>query len=335
MTNPRPPGARSVARADSPTLDSGKVVGRRYRITKPIGAGGMGAVYEATDLETGAAVALKALPRGAYDAANLERLRAEANAATAVRSDYVCRVFYLWVDRGVPFIVMERLRGQTLRERLRGGGGGGRPDLEECVTITAQLLRALEATHAAGLVHRDVKPSNVFLLEGETTRVKLIDFGLAKHEVDRDDPSAIPGTMQYLAPEQLLGAGIDQRVDVRAAGLILYEVLTGRRAFGGATAADIVQRVVLEEPPRLAAARPDVPPIFDDVLAMAVARDRARRFATARAFRTALETAWHWESAHTSGERPSAPEESDGIDPSADDDPYSDTDVTLPYGVSA
>jgi serine/threonine-protein kinase len=198
----------------------------------------------------------------------------------------------------MPFIVMERLHGEPLRARLSALGAFSLPD---AFAITCQLLDALAATHATGVIHRDVKPSNVFMTSprGQRPRLKLIDFGLAKllqandvHRTGRSGhitaPDNIPGTLHYLAPEQLLGAPIDQRVDVYAAGLALYEMLSGVRAYSGDTLDSLVRRIVFEPPPAVCELRDDLPAEMDDILAMALAKDPSRRFLTAGAFRRAL-----------------------------------------------
>jgi eukaryotic-like serine/threonine-protein kinase len=316
---PAPRGGRLVRRSLGTMV--GSVVARRYHITDTIGAGGMGSVYEAVDLQTGSPVALKALRPGAYDPVRLKRLRREARTMTAVRSEHVCQVHYLGVERGTPFIVMERLHGETLRTRLREQGP---LPIDEAVAIAVQLLDALSATHEAGIVHRDVKPSNVFLTQGRPDQedcVKLIDFGLAKlvrsggpvsesaeaERVDDDLTSAelVAGTLHYLAPEQLLAvADLDERVDVYAAGVTLFEMLTGHRAYQG-TYSEVVHDIILSEPPTVSASRPDLPSVFDDVLAMAMAKSRDRRFASAKAFKRALLAAYEdvavVVSAHKSG----------------------------------
>jgi serine/threonine-protein kinase len=282
----------------------GCVVARRYRITDTIGSGGMGSVYEAIDLQTGCAVALKALQPGAYDPIRLKRLRREAKTMTAVRSEHVCQVHHLGVERGTPFIVMERLHGETLRNRLTEEGALSASD---AVAITCQLLDALTATHAAGIIHRDVKPSNVFLASkgDESPRVKLIDFGLAKivrsdaigeSEVAIDNEisssEVVAGTLHFLAPEQLLAVGdLDERVDVYAAGVTFFEMLTGHRAYRG-TYSEIIHDIVFNPPPKVTETRQDLPGVFDDVLAMAMAKSRDRRFASAAAFKRALLAAW-------------------------------------------
>ncbi len=279
---------------------NGWVIAGRYRVTQTLGTGGMGSVYEAVDVETGKEVALKALHPGAYDTARLKRFRREATIAMRVRSEYVSRVHYLGVDRGTPFIVMDRLYGETVQRRLTTHGPFS---VREAVSIMCQLLDALTAAHEAGVIHRDVKPGNVFLCSapGEPPRVKLIDFGLAKplqaeeHDEDAPDLSDItpadglPGTLGFLAPEQILGYGaVDQRVDVYMAGLTFFALLTGRRPHESAAREDVLGAILLGEPPRARAWRPELPEVFDDVLAMATAKARDRRFASAEAFKRAL-----------------------------------------------
>jgi serine/threonine-protein kinase len=297
------PRGRLVRRSLSTMV--GCVVARRYRITDTIGSGGMGSVYEAVDLQTGAQVALKALQPGAYDPIRFKRLRLEAKVMTAVHSEHVCRVHHLGVERGTPFIVMERLHGETLRSRLTEDGP---LPVGEAVAIACQLLDALTATHEAGVIHRDVKPSNVFISElssDEAPIVKLIDFGLAKviraHEAPESERATgeelssaemVAGTLHFLAPEQLLSvADLDERVDVYAAGVTLFEMLAGHRAFRG-TYSEVIHDIVFSEPPRVTASRPDLPQVFDEVLAMAMAKSRDRRFASAQAFKRALLAAW-------------------------------------------
>lgn len=285
---------RTLVRRKLPSM-VGCVIAKRYRITRAIGSGGMGTIFEAIDLRTGCEVALKALTRAFGNVSALKRLRREAETAVAVRSDYVCQVHYLGVEDGTPFIVMERLHGEPLRARLDALGALPPAD---AFAITCQLLDALSATHATGVIHRDVKPSNIFMISprGERPRLKLIDFGLAKLLQPRHlelaghitAPNNIPGTLHYLAPEQLLGAEVDQRVDVYAAGLVLYEMLSGNRAYAGDRFDVLVRRIIFEDPPCVSALRDDLPPAIDDVLSMALAKDPARRFLTAGAFRRAL-----------------------------------------------
>ena len=170
-----------------------------------------------------------------------------------------------------------------------------------------QLLDALTATHEAGIIHRDVKPSNVFLVSSrhEPPRIKLIDFGLAKRlRRDRTAPTeddkcdvtpadGVAGTLAYLTPEHLLGVGdLDERVDVYAAGIMFFELLTGKRADQEASFEETVREILLGEPLRPTDVRRTIPAVFDDVVGMATARARERRFSTAKAFRRALVAAW-------------------------------------------
>ncbi len=280
---------------------TGRVIAKRYRINSVIGAGGMGTVFAAIDLRTGAEVALKALGSvGSPDPIALKRLRREAETAISIQHNHVCHVHYLGVDHGTPFIVMERLHGTSLRDHLIAKG---RLPIDVAVAIVSQLLEALAATHAAGVIHRDVKPGNVILLPSQRDdglpNVKLIDFGLAKlfrpEDSDGNGPitgiDAVPGTLHRLAPEQLLGAtDLDERVDVYAAGLVLFEMLAGERAFGGTCLQDVMHRIICEPHPPVSALRSDLPVGIDDVLTMALAKDRRRRFASATAFRRALES---------------------------------------------
>ncbi len=304
-----PPNGRLVRR----TLDSyhGEVIARRYRITQALGFGGMGAVYAAVDLRTGREVALKALPAGTYDQIALRRLRMEAEMASRVASEFVCAIDHLAVEAGEPFIVMERLHGETLRERLRRVG---RLSLRDGMAVAVQLLRALHAVHRAGVLHRDVKPANIFVLADceDVPRIKLIDFGLAKplsigdrseeakdgggelgnSSITNAQGASLLGTLRYFAPEQVLGTrDIDHRIDVYAAGVTIYAALTGRHPLDGVdikSMQSIVDAIVLDDPPRITDVCKDVPELLDDVLAMAMAKDRHRRFASARAFERAL-----------------------------------------------
>jgi eukaryotic-like serine/threonine-protein kinase len=274
---------------------TGRVIGERYRILGAIGSGGMGTIYEALDLRTGVTVALKALQSGVHDTERLKRLRREAEIACTVRSRHICTVHYLGVEQGTPFIVMERLQGETVRERIARTGP---LPVDEAVGITCQLLDALTTIHDAGFIHRDVKPSNVFLTSSsdETPFLKLIDFGLAMlapspqgSDANKESTSeGVAGTLHYLAPEQLVSLGtLDSRVDVYAAGALLFEMLTGRRVFEGGYP-EVVHDILLGDLPNVTHHRPELPALFDDVLVMAMAKGRERRFASARAFKRAL-----------------------------------------------
>lgn len=287
----------------------GRTLGGRYHVHAVLGSGGMGTVYAATDAVTKEEVAIKGLNAKAYSAVNLRRLRREANASLAAADPHLCNVYHLGVERGTPFLVMERLFGETLRSRIRREGPLPAAD---AIAIMLQILDGLSAAHAAGVLHRDVKPSNVFVISppGQPPKIKLIDFGLAKPmpssglrsatRTHREDESQItttdliPGTPQYLTPEQLLGErNLDARVDVWAAALTFFEMLTGRRVFPVAWAYEIlISRIMLGPVPAVSALRPDLPAELDAVMATALAKDRECRYASAAAFRTALVEVW-------------------------------------------
>ena len=291
------------------SLARGTLLGGRFRIRSEIGSGGMGVVYSASELETGRDVAIKALNLKSFTTANLRRFRREAQMASSVRNRFVCEVSYLGVEQGAPFIVMERLRGETLRRRLSETGPMSATD---AVTVMIQVLEGLSAAHAGGVLHRDVKPSNIFITtpRGSAPSIKIIDFGLAKLlpvavattpelESLAEEYSAItttdmvPGTPSYLAPEQLAGArDLDERVDIWAAGLTFFEMLVGRRAYDAATHTVLATSILRKSVPLVSGVRADVPAVLDDVLRIALAKERTERFRSAAAFRTALVEAW-------------------------------------------
>lgn len=280
----------------------GRTLGGRYAVRSLLGSGGMGAVYEAVDLVGAVPVAIKGLNRRSFTPANLRRLRFEAEIASTLVHEHICRVHGIGVDGGAPYLVMERLEGETLRSLLRREGALGPAD---AIAIMLQVLDALSVAHAARIIHRDVKPSNIFLTRvsgSASPHVKLIDFGLAKAvgssgDGDVEEITAlneIAGTPQYLTPEQLLGErNLDARVDVWAAALTLFEMLTGRRAQATALVPEALAERILREPvPSIATERRDLPREIDDVLQHALAKDRRRRFSSAAAFRTALVAVW-------------------------------------------
>ena len=297
-----------VRRATLPVV--GSVIAGRYRVMSLIGKGGMGCVYAAREVDSGAEVAVKALNPRMLSTTNLRRFRLEAEVAVAVRHRHLCDVRHLGVENGIPYIVMERLFGETVRARLRDTGA---LPAAEAIAISLQLLEALDAAHAAGIIHRDVKPGNVFITteRGRAPSIKVIDFGLAKllpswspragtaAPVENQGLSSltrtavVPGTPYYLTPEQLSGCrDLDQRVDVWGAGLVLYEMLSGRLAYFGACHADLARAILYDSPPSVAAVRADVPKQIDAVLGRALAKDRNARYATAAEFRAALVDAW-------------------------------------------
>ena len=212
----------------------------------------MGVVYEAHDDRLDRVVAVKLMRDAMLGPASVERFWREARAAASISHPHICQIFELGEDAGRPFIVMERLDGETLAERLVRGAVPAR----DAARLTLGLLDALDALHQRHVVHRDLKPSNVFLA---AHGVKLLDFGLARDVSALADPTAtrltnpglMVGTPQYMAPEQITGSALDARTDLFAAGAILFEMLSGQCAFAGATAVDVLQKVLHEQPPAL------------------------------------------------------------------------------------
>lgn len=265
---------------------AGAVLGQRYRLDRLLGSGGMAQVWEATDAVLGRRVAVKVLhPHLAGDAAFVRRFRQEAIAAARLNHPGIVGVYDTCSDGDHEAIVMELLDATTLRQLLDERGA-----LDPATTrrIGLRLLDALEAAHRAGLVHRDVKPSNVLLCTDG--RVKIADFGIAKAddqtELTRD--GALVGTASYLAPEQLTGGEVDGRADLYSLGLVLYECLTGRLPFQGDTGAAVALARLHHDPLDPRRLRANVPPALASAIMRALARDPDQRFPSAAAFRAAL-----------------------------------------------
>ncbi len=247
----------------------GSVVARRYRVVALLGRGGMGAVLEALDTVTSRAVALKwMLPRAADDASAVSRFLLEARAAARIEHPNVIGVIDAGVDGGSPYLVMERLRGESLAERLRRGRLGAREALE----LLVPACRGVAEAHREGVIHRDLKPENIFLCEstdGAPPLAKILDFGIAKlYEPDGDVPltksRVALGTPRYMSPQQL-GAPreVDPRFDVYAMGVVLYQSLTGRLPYDGAGMLELVSRIAGGNPTPLRALAPEVPPALE------------------------------------------------------------------------
>lgn len=273
------------------------LVASRYRLGVLLGRGGMGSVYRAEHVELGRSVAIKLIGRGALDSRLVSRFERELRVAASIRHENVVSVTDGGRDEEVgPFLVMELLEGEALADRL----ARGTPPLDEALTILDQVLCGLEAVHAAGVLHRDLKPQNVFLCpraEGPP-RVKLLDFGVSKlfgetHEDTLTREGDVIGTPQYMAPEQLLGiTDLDARVDVYAASVLLFRLLTGKLPFGrtrpdGALALE----GLFGAPPSVRDERPDLPVALDEVVMRGLARRREERFESAYEMRRALREA--------------------------------------------
>ena len=268
-----------------------------YEIVALVGAGGMGEVYRARDPRLGREVAIKVLPPAfSADADRLNRFEQEARAAAALNHPNILAVYDLGTHEAAPFIVSELLEGETLRERLTAGPIG----IRKALGYALQIAHGLAAAHAKEITHRDLKPENLFVTRDG--HVKILDFGLAKLTQDAGtasmmataspatEPGVVLGTAGYMAPEQVRGQVLDQRADLFAFGAILYELLTGRRAFRGETAPDTMAAILNDEPPELRAAAPQVPPGVARIVERCLEKNPAARFQTASDLAFALES---------------------------------------------
>jgi hypothetical protein len=266
-----------------------------YEIVKPIGAGGMGEVYEARDTRLDRPVAIKVLPpQLAADAGARARFDREAKAIAALNHPNICALHDIGDADGHGFLVMERLEGETLQQRLQRGP----LDIEQTIEHGIALADALDAAHGRGLIHRDLKPANVFI----TTRgvVKILDFGLAKSVLESDadvtrsvnqsltSTGTTLGTVAYMSPEQLRGEPLDVRTDLFSLGLVLYEMATGERAFGGSTVVVAAAGILSQQPPAPRVLRPDLPEGLEWSILKALEKDRALRYQSASELRADL-----------------------------------------------
>ncbi len=272
----------------------GTVLAGKYRLEKLLGTGGMGAVYEAIHTGVQKRFAIKVLKPGAFrDDASRARFAKEAQAAAMMEHPNIVAVFDVGeTDDTAPFMVMEFLRGRSLHDAL----DAGRFPVALAVDVAREMLSALECAHRAGIVHRDVKPANVFLVETADgmTLVKVLDFGVAKFaeadEVSLTQSGAIVGTPLYMAPEQFLALReIDGRADVWAVGATLFQMLTDRPVHLTTSATAVAAKVVSEPAPRVRTLRPEIDEDLDAIVAKALAIQRDDRFATARDMMDALD----------------------------------------------
>ncbi len=259
-----------------------------FRVEALLGRGGMGVVYRAVDLSLGRPVALKFLTGGAYDPEEDLRLRREAQAAAALDHPNIGVVHEIGEHAGRRFLVMAYYAGETLAARLARGPLA----VEEALSIALGLAAALAAAHAIGLVHRDVKPANLMIAPGG--RVKLLDFGVARRlgtaagTAHHTVPGTAPGTLAYLAPEALRGEPADARSDLWSAGVVLYEMLAGLPPFRGRPGRGLVEAILYDEPPPLAALRAGIPEELARIVGRCLAKEPAARYADAAALAAEL-----------------------------------------------
>ena len=270
-----------------------------YEIVSPVGAGGMGEVYRAHDARLGREVAVKVLPSAyAYDPDRLKRFEQEACASSALNHPNILSIYDVGKHGGTPYVVSELLEGETLRKRIAGTPLAQRRALDYAL----QIAHGLAAAHEKGIIHRDLKPDNIFITNDG--RVKILDFGIAKlTQVDQEpvrtdiptrrvitDPGVVMGTVGYTSPEQLKGGSLDQRSDIFAFGAILYEMLSGRRAFHGESAAETMSAILKEDPSELSLINNNVSPALERLVNHCLEKNPESRFHSASDLAFALES---------------------------------------------
>lgn len=270
-------------------LEPGQTLGP-YEIVEKAGVGGMGEVFKAKDTRLDRTVAIKILPANIAGMPDFrQRFEREAKAISSLNHSNICTLFDVGHQDGYDFLVMEFLEGETLADRIAKGS----IPYDEMLRIAVEISSALDSAHRQGLIHRDLKPGNVMLTK---TGAKLLDFGLAKFDIDNEAPGGmsvmtrttpltgagtILGTMQYMAPEQLEGVEADARSDIFAFGAMLYEMTTGKRAFEGSSQATLIAAIIEREPPSISVIIPTTPPLFERLVRKCLSKDPQKRWQSA------------------------------------------------------
>src|SRR5687768_9565897 len=262
-----------------------------YEVIAPIGVGGMGEVYKATDTRLDRTVAIKVLPEHVATDPDLKhRFEREAKTLASLSHPHICPVFDVGSQAGIDFLVMEYLEGETLEQRLKKGA----LLLDQALQLGIQIADALAAAHRAGIVHRDLKPGNIMLTK---SGAKLLDFGLAKTSApslagslsmlpttppNLTAQGTILGTFQYMAPEQLEGHQADARTDIFAFGAMVYETFTGKKAFEGKSQASLIGAILRDDPPPVSRVQPLAPGALDRIISTCLAKDPDDRYQSTR-----------------------------------------------------
>jgi eukaryotic-like serine/threonine-protein kinase len=294
-----PPEAPTIA-GDAPTMPArppgaalarGEIFAGRYEIFGTVGKGGMGVVYRAHDRQLDETVALKLLRADAlaHDPSLLERFKQEIRLARRISHRFVLRTHDFGETDGTPYISMEYVEGKTLKELIHARGA---MPLPVGLSVARQVCEGLEAAHATGVVHRDIKPQNILIIP-ETGQVKIMDFGIARVSA-MDEASGLTiagtvmGTPDYMPPEQAEGKTADFRSDIYSLGVVLFEAFTGRVPFKGETAMAVVAAHLRMPPPTLRSVKPDVPADLEATVMRCLEKDPARRWPSVEDLRTRL-----------------------------------------------